>query len=70
MSRSIVWDHSATSISSAIIVNAFEGMHCPPSVAAAIVKRTEPDRLPFYLEELAHFVRDKLTAQGDSVERG
>ena len=52
--------------SSAIIVNAFEGMHCPPSVAAAIVKRTEPDRLPFYLEELAHFVRDKLAAQGNS----
>ena len=65
MSRSIVWDHSATSISSAIIVNAFEGIHCPPSVTAAILKRTEPDRLPFYLEELAHFVRDKLTAQGD-----
>ena len=53
--------------SSAIIVNAFEGMHCPPSVAAAIVKRTEPDRLPFYLEELAHFVRDKLAAQGNSL---
>jgi predicted ATPase/class 3 adenylate cyclase len=49
--------------SSAIIVNVFEGMHCPPSLAAAIVKRTEPDRLPFYLEELAHFVRDKLAAQ-------
>ena len=53
--------------SSAIIVNAFEGMHCPPSVAAAIVKRTEPDRLPFYLEELAYFVRDKLAAQGNSI---
>ena len=53
--------------SSAIIVNAFEGMHCPPSVAAAIVKRTEPDRLPFYLEELAHFLRDKLAAQGNSL---
>ena len=53
--------------SSAIIVNAFEGIHCPPSVAAAIVKRTEPDRLPFYLEELAHFVRDKLAAQGNSL---
>ena len=52
-------------LSSAIITNAFEGIHCPPSVTAAILKRTEPDRLPFYLEELAHFVRDKLTAQGD-----
>ena len=50
--------------SSAIIVNAFEGIHCPPSVAAAIVKRTEPDRLPFYLEELADFVRGKLAARG------
>jgi class 3 adenylate cyclase/tetratricopeptide (TPR) repeat protein len=49
-----------------IIVNAFEGRHCPPSVAAAIVKRTEPDRLPFYLEELAHFVREKLAARGNS----
>jgi len=53
--------------SSAIIVNAFEGMHCPPSLAAAIVKRTEPDRLPFYLEELAHFLRDKLVAQGNPL---
>jgi len=53
--------------SSAIIVNAFEGMHCPTSVAAAIVKRTEPDRLPFYLEEIAYFVRDKLAAQGNSL---
>jgi tetratricopeptide (TPR) repeat protein len=50
--------------SSAIIVNAFEGVHCPPSIAAAIVKRTEPDRLPFYLEELAHVVRDRMTTQG------
>ncbi len=49
--------------SSAIIVNAFEGIHCPPAVAAAILKRTEPDRLPFYLEELADFVRDKLAAR-------
>ena len=54
--------------SSAIIVNAFEGMHCPTSLATAIVKRTEPDRLPFYLEELAHFVRDKLAAQGLSAD--
>ncbi len=53
--------------SSEIIVNAFEGVHCPPSVAAAILKRTEPDRLPFYLEEIAHFVRDKLAAQGNSL---
>jgi predicted ATPase/class 3 adenylate cyclase len=53
--------------SSAIIVNAFEGMHCPPSVAAAIVKRTEPDRLPFHLEELAHFVRDKLAVLRDKL---
>ena len=52
-------------LSSAIITNAFEGIHCPPSVTAAILKRTEPDCLPFYLEELAHFVRDKLTPQGD-----
>ena len=51
--------------SSAIIANAFEGIHCPPSVTAAILKRTEPDCLPFYLEELAHFVRDKLTPRGD-----
>ena len=57
-------------LSSAIIANAFEGIHCPPSVTAAILKRTEPDRLPFYLEELAHFVRDKLTASRRSVERG
>jgi class 3 adenylate cyclase/tetratricopeptide (TPR) repeat protein len=49
----------------AIIANAFEGIHCPPSVTEAILKRTEPDRLPFYLEELAHFVRNKLMAQGD-----
>lgn len=51
----------------AIIVNAFEGMYCPPSLAATIVKRTEPDRLPFYLEELAHFVRDKLAAQDNPL---
>src|SRR5262249_26484927 len=44
--------------------NAFEGAHCPLSVTAAILKRTEPDYLPFYLEELAQFVRDKLT-EGD-----
>jgi predicted ATPase/class 3 adenylate cyclase len=53
--------------SSEIIVNAFEGVHCPPSVAAAIIKRTEPDRIPFYLEEIAYFVRDKLAAQGNSL---
>jgi class 3 adenylate cyclase/tetratricopeptide (TPR) repeat protein len=52
--------------SSAIIVNALEGIHCHPSVAAAIIKRTEPERLPLYLEELAYSVREKLAAQGDS----
>jgi len=46
----------------AIILNAFEGRHCPPSVAKAIIKRTEPERLPFYLEELAYSVREKLAA--------
>ena len=50
--------------SSTIIANAFEGVHCPPSVTAAILKRTEPDCLPFYLEEIAQFVRYKLTTQG------
>ena len=49
-----------------VIVNALEGIHCPPSVAAAIIKRTEPERLPLYLEELAYSVREKLAALGDS----
>ena len=53
---------------SAIIANAFEGAHCPPSVTAAILKRAEPDCLPFYLEELAQFVRDKLTEGGQWSE--
>ena len=50
---------------SAIIADAFEGRNCPPSVTAAIIKRAQPDCLPFYLEELARFVRDKLKKEGD-----
>jgi class 3 adenylate cyclase/tetratricopeptide (TPR) repeat protein len=48
-----------------VIINAFQDIHCPPSVAAAIIKRTEPERLPLYLEELAYSIREKLAAPAE-----
>jgi class 3 adenylate cyclase/tetratricopeptide (TPR) repeat protein len=55
-------------LSSAIVLNAFGGMECPPWVVKAIIKRTEPERLPFYLEELAYAVREKLASLSDSSD--